>query len=62
VGDNFRSHIIKAVRQLALTYPAKHKVLLAFLAEEIQEEASFEVKKDLIETIGSLMHDNPQVV
>lgn len=62
IGDTFRMDIIKAVRQLASTYVSKHRPILTFLADQLREEASFNVKSDLVDAIAFLMQDNAQAL
>lgn len=38
ISDEFRVVVIEAIRGLCLKYPAKHRVLLQFLASALREE------------------------
>lgn len=61
IGDSFKIEVIKAVRQLAVTYPSKHRTMMNFLATQLREEGPYEVKKDLIEALAMLMTESSSV-
>ncbi|XP_055381634.1 uncharacterized protein LOC129612154 [Condylostylus longicornis] len=60
IADSFKIEVIEAVRQLASTYPSKHRTMMSFLATQLREEGTYEVKRDLVEALAALLEENPQ--
>jgi len=60
ISDTFKIEVVRAVKQLALTYPNKHKVLMSFLSSNLREEGSAEFKQDIVEALILLVREIPQ--
>jgi len=55
IGDEFKIVVVKAIRELCLKYPKKHRVMVGFLATFLREEGGFEFKKSIVDSIVELM-------
>ncbi|CAN0539755.1 unnamed protein product, partial [Ectocarpus sp. 12 AP-2014] len=60
IADEFKIVVVKAIRQLCLKYPLKHRVLVGFLATFLREEGGFEFKKAITDCIVELMTAIPE--
>jgi coatomer protein complex subunit gamma len=40
IGDEFKIVVVKAIRELCLKYPKKHRVMVGFLATFLREEGA----------------------
>ena len=47
-------------RSLCQKFPRKHTVLMTFLANMLREEGGFEYKKAIVNTIISIVEENPE--
>jgi len=55
IGDEFKIVVVKAIKDLCIKYPGKHRVMVAFLATFLREEGGYEFKKSIVDSIVSLM-------
>lgn len=55
IGDEFKIVVVKAIRELCLKYPKKHRVMVGFLASFLREEGGYEFKKSIVDSIVELM-------
>lgn len=60
IGDEFKIVVVKAIRELCLKYPKKHRVMVGFLATFLREEGGFEFKKSIVDSIVDLMNAMPE--
>ena len=60
IADEFKIVVVTAIRQLCLKYPAKHRILVGFLAATLREEGGFEFKKAITDAIVDLMNTIPE--
>ncbi|CBZ53640.1 putative coatomer gamma 2-subunit protein [Neospora caninum Liverpool] len=60
VPDAFKVDVVKAVLQLCLAYPNKHVTLTNFLASNLREEGSVELKTCAVEAIMTVVQQIPQ--
>ncbi len=47
-------------RSLCQKFPRKHTVLMTFLANMLREEGGYEYKKAIVNTIISIVEENPE--
>lgn len=59
IGDEFKIVVVKAIRELCLKYPAKHRVMIAFLSTFLREEGGYDFKRSIVDVIVDLMHVLP---
>lgn len=55
IGDEFKIVIIKAIRELCIKFPGKHRVMIGFLATFLREEGGYDFKKSIVDSIVDLM-------
>jgi coatomer protein complex subunit gamma len=55
IGDEFKIVVVKAIKDLCIKYPGKHRVMVAFLATFLREEGGYEFKKSIVDSIVTLM-------
>lgn len=55
IGDEFKVVIIKAIRELCIKFPGKHRVMIGFLATFLREEGGYDFKKSIVDSIIDLM-------
>lgn len=55
ITDEFKIVIVKAIRELCVKYPPKHRVMLGFLATFLREEGGYDFKKSIVDSIVSMM-------
>jgi coatomer protein complex subunit gamma len=60
IADEFKIVVVEAIRGLCLKYPAKHRVLLGFLANFLREEGGFEFKRSITDSILELIEKLPE--
>ncbi|KAE9556241.1 hypothetical protein FO519_000580 [Halicephalobus sp. NKZ332] len=60
ISDEFKIVVIEAVRALCLRYPRKHSTMMNFLATMLRDEGGFEYKKSIVDTIISVINENPE--
>ena len=59
IGDEFKIVVVKAIRELCVKYPAKHRSMVNFLAAFLREEGGVEFKKSIVDSIVELMTTIP---
>ena len=60
IGDEFKIVVVKAIRELCVKYPGKHRVMVGFLATFLREEGGYEFKKAIVDSIVELMNTIPE--
>jgi coatomer protein complex subunit gamma len=60
IGDEFKIVVVKAIRELCIKYPKKHRVMVTFLATFLREEGGYEFKKAIVDCIVELMSLIPE--
>lgn len=55
IGDEFKIVVVRAIRELCIKYPKKHRVMVGFLATFLREEGGYEFKKAIVDSIVELM-------
>lgn len=56
IGDEFKIVVVKAIRELCIKYPKKHRIMVGFLATFLREEGGYEFKKSIVDSIVELMN------
>jgi len=59
ISDEFKIVVIEAIRSLCSRYPRKHATMMNFLATMLRDEGGFEYKKAIVDTIITIVDDNP---
>uniref|UniRef100_A0A915DV57 Coatomer subunit gamma n=1 Tax=Ditylenchus dipsaci TaxID=166011 RepID=A0A915DV57_9BILA len=59
ISDEFKIVVIEAIRSLCSRYPRKHATMMNFLASMLRDEGGFEYKKAIVDTIITIVDDNP---
>ncbi|KAF8072392.1 Coatomer subunit gamma [Scenedesmus sp. PABB004] len=59
IPDDFKVVVVGAIRSLAVKFPAKHRGLMAFLANVLREEGGFEYKKAIVAAILAIIQEIP---
>lgn len=59
IPDEFKVVVIEAIRSLCLKYPAKYRMLMAFLATSLRDEGGYDYKRVIVETIMLLIDQIP---
>ena len=59
IGDEFKVVVVKAIRELCVKYPAKHRLMVGFLATFLREEGGVEFKRSIVDSIVDLMTAMP---
>ncbi|KAJ9070794.1 coatomer subunit gamma, variant 2 [Entomophthora muscae] len=54
ISDEFRVIVVAAIKSLGVKFPAKHSVLLNFLAGVLRDEGGFEFKRAVVDAIIQL--------
>lgn len=57
IGDEFKIVVVKAIRELCIKYPKKHRIMTGFLATFLREEGGYEFKKVIVDSIVYLMNN-----
>jgi coatomer protein complex subunit gamma len=60
IGDEFKIVVVKAIRELCMKYPAKHRVMVGFLSTFLREEGGYDFKKSIVDSIVDLMSAIPE--
>ena len=60
IGDEFKIVVVKAIRELCVKYPAKHRVMVSFLSTFLREEGGYDFKKSIVDSIVDLMTMIPE--
>lgn len=59
ISDEFKIVVVGAMRQLCQKFPRKHNVMMTFLSSMLREEGGYEYKKSIVDTVISIIEDNP---
>ncbi|KAI1727601.1 coatomer gamma subunit appendage platform subdomain-containing protein [Ditylenchus destructor] len=59
ISDEFKIVVIEAIRSLCGRYPRKHATMMNFLASMLRDEGGFEYKKAIVDTIITIVDENP---
>lgn len=59
ISDEFKIVVIEAIRSLCSRYPRKHATMMNFLASMLRDEGGFEYKKAIVDTIITIVEENP---
>jgi len=60
LSDEYKITIVTSLKQLCLSYPSKHRILIGFLSNFLREEGGFEFKKSIVNSIVSLIRAVPE--
>ena len=60
IGDEFKIVVVKAVRDMCIKYPQKHRVMVNFLATFLREEGGFDFKKSIVDSVLEIMTAIPE--
>ncbi|CAF1568314.1 unnamed protein product, partial [Rotaria sp. Silwood1] len=60
ISDQFRTVVVDAIKSLCQKFPRKHTVLMTFLSNMLREEGDYEYKKAIVNTIISIVEENPE--
>ena len=60
ISDEFKIVVVKAILELCVKYPAKHRVMVNFLATFLREEGGYEFKKSIVDSMVELMTAIPE--
>ena len=60
IGDEFKVVVVKAVRDMCIRYPQKHRIMVNFLATFLREEGGFDFKKAIVDSILEIMKAIPE--
>jgi coatomer protein complex subunit gamma len=55
IGDEFKIVVVKAIKEICIRYPKRHRVMVGFLASFLREEGGYEFKKTIVDNIVELM-------
>lgn len=59
ITDEFKIVVVQAIRQLCVKFPNKHRSLMNFLSTILRDEGGFEYKKEIVETILTIIREIP---
>jgi coatomer protein complex subunit gamma len=60
IGDEFKGVVVRSVEALCLKFPAKHATLMGFLASLLREEGGFEYKRQVVDSIVTVVRRVPE--
>lgn len=60
ISDEFKIVVVQAIRSLCLKFPRKHSVMMNFLSSMLRDEGGFEYKKAIVDTIITIIEENPE--
>ncbi|XP_060078948.1 coatomer subunit gamma-2-like [Ylistrum balloti] len=60
ISDEFKIVVIQAIQSLCQKFPRKHPVLMNFLSSVLRDEGGFEYKKAIVDSIITIIEDNPE--
>ncbi|CAM9268477.1 unnamed protein product [Ectocarpus fasciculatus] len=60
IGDEFKIVVVRAVKDMCIRYPQKHRVMVNFLATFLREEGGFESKRAIVDSIYDIMRAIPE--
>ena len=59
ISDEFKTIVVEAIRSVCVKFPRKHHILMTFLSSMLREEGGFEYKKAIVDTIITIIEENP---
>ena len=59
ISDVYKVEVVRAVKHLALQYPAKYKPIMHFISTNLREEGTLEFKRDLVTALIALCEKLP---
>jgi len=59
ISDEFKTIVVEAIRSVCIKFPRKHHILMTFLSSMLREEGGFEYKKAIVNTIITIIEENP---
>ena len=60
ISDEFKTIVVEAIRSVCVKFPRKHHILMNFLSSMLREEGGFEYKKAIVDTIITIIEENPE--
>jgi len=60
ISDEFKIVVVEAIQSLCSKFPRKHAVMMTFLASMLREEGGYEYKRAIVNTIISIIEENPE--
>ncbi|XP_074645566.1 coatomer subunit gamma-2-like isoform X3 [Tubulanus polymorphus] len=60
ISDEFKIVVVDAIRSLCLKFPRKHGIMMNFLSSMLRDEGGYDYKKAIVDTIISILEDNPE--
>lgn len=60
IADEFKVVVVDAIRALCIKYPAKQRVLMAFLSNILRDEGGYDLKKCIVDSILDLTEKHPE--
>jgi coatomer protein complex subunit gamma len=60
ITDEFKVIVVDAVRSLCLKFPAKHSLMLNFLAQTLRDEGGFEFKSAIVDAMFDIINTIPE--
>ena len=60
ISDEFKIVVVKAILELCIKYPAKHRVMVNFLATFLREEGGYEFKRSIVDSMVEMMSAIPE--
>lgn len=60
ISDEFKTIVVEAIRSVCIKFPRKHHILMTYLASMLREEGGFEYKKAIVNTIITIIEENPE--
>ena len=59
ISDEFKTIVVEAIQSVCIKFPRKHHILMSFLSSMLREEGGFEYKKAIVETVITIIEENP---
>ena len=60
ISDEFKTIVVEAIRSVCVKFPRKHHILMTFLSSMLREEGGFVYKKAIVDTIITIIEENPE--
>ncbi|CAF0898652.1 unnamed protein product [Didymodactylos carnosus] len=60
ISDQFKTVVVDAIKSLCQKFPRKHSTLMSFLANMLREEGGYDYKKAIVNTIITIVEENPE--
>ena len=60
ISDEFKTVVVEAIQSVCVKFPRKHHTLMGFLSGMLREEGGFEYKKAIVNTIITMIEENPE--